>query len=366
MKIMISLVLSLMTSSAWAGGVKWGGVSGGGGGGTTNPAPVSAGYIAQMIPKYGVILRVWLQTREVSYFRNYGQAEPKEEAILKAIFESDQSIYEALKEITVTLKMSDSCYDLNGKPSDGSYDPNSPLSICISLFSLANKLKIYDVDLESTGLLAHEFAHAVGASEEQATGLQRLLLRDLLKRDLPDISVQAELVGLIVKEDLFPNGFESLQEMMDLGLGITLENVRDYADGELSTIVQMTSRPMGPYEDEYVNNSWKTLAMTQNSRVDAISDFVCVTDPAVSKSEQAECKSRADKIFGSELEISAREYEIRAGNDDPGIAFDRVRLKRPVDAASLRSEWLEMKKCFEGVKQALMDLSEVQIKTVKK
>lgn len=352
MKLQIFLVLCVcwMSSLTYAGGV-----SGGGGGGTTNPEPVSAYYIRNMIPKYGVILRVWLQTREASYFNNYGQGKPKEEAILKAVFESDRDIYEALRDIIVHLKMEDSCYDSDGKPSDGSYDPTSPLYICMSPYSMATKLNIYDVDKESTGLLAHEFAHAVGANEEQAVGLQKLLLRDLLNRDFPEMYSNAEIASW--DEELFPTALESLNTMMQRGIYVGVEELNHFIYEDLRNLDELTGGHGGINEDEYLSYYFDSLLKAQNSRIELIATYLCTVDESQSQHERADCKRYLDKVFAGKSAVTVREFEIYKGGDDPGVIFDQYLIQKIGDAEELQAEWNQLKDSLEQLQVELRQVA---------
>ena len=68
------------------------------------------------------------------------------------------------------------CFDGDGNPTDGSVHLPWPNEICISRGTLGQKLKASDAVAQTTALVAHEYFHLIGLSEQQATALQEKVL----------------------------------------------------------------------------------------------------------------------------------------------------------------------------------------------
>jgi hypothetical protein len=353
LKLIIGLCITAMNSLAWAGGV-----SGGGGGGTTNPDPTSTTRIAATLAKNGVILRLWLNKEEAEYFYSGESQKSAERDLLKVFFGSDRDVYSAIVLATVHMKMHESCFDLDGKPTDGSFDPAHPNDICISPFSMAPKLNEYNVDKESVGLLVHEFAHMMGANEKQAIGLQKMALKSLIFRDIPEMYSKAQLAAWD-SEGVFSSAISSVLDLIDRNGYIAYDAVGQLIDGALPELDRLVKTAPDVNQDYFLNHYGMSVLDAQRARLDLISSFVCTTDDTLPAEQRSRCKSYLENVFSEEPQITARQWEIRFGSGDPGPIYDGIVFMRIRDTEGLQSELMQLKQSFEMLQLQLQEVSRI-------
>lgn len=171
MKKLIMTVFSFLWAISAIGA---GGISSGGGG--TIPG--------KALNPYNVV-RVMMQSKRdlrltlnyMSYLYDPGSAH--NQPYKSKIFDGPITIMDLVESTNIEMRDSDSCYDANNKPVDGSIYANSPNAICISAFSTAPKLIKERARKEIIALIAHELGHLLGLDEEEARSLQQDILTHL-------------------------------------------------------------------------------------------------------------------------------------------------------------------------------------------
>jgi hypothetical protein len=358
LKILATLSLIVTSSLAWAGGV-----SGGGGGGTTEPEPIEASSIVSFVEDGAeMLLRVWLQTREVRYFDQRGLDSDLERDVLKIFFESEQNIFSVLDLTTVHLKMKESCYDTSGLPSDGSVNPELPNQICLSPFLMAPKLNRYNGSKETLGLLVHELAHLMGADEQQAYRLQKMALQDFFGRDLRQMDDEVA-TSIWDSEDLLSRIFEELQTLID-NKRIPLQAELRKIERRLYDLDKLLARDRGLNADEYLRNYWKASLYVQDHRIGSMLDFACVADLSIPAEGRAYCKQTVERVFGQQDQLSMREYYKRwDGETDLGPVYDSFLIRRLDGFDDFRSDLETIKKGLQDIQNSYSDLLTKSLKT---
>jgi hypothetical protein len=164
--ITLSAILTLtLTTLANAGSL--GGV-GGGGGGTlpTNPVgPWEVEYIAKE-----TFAKLFLR---LFYNQLEGGALSSEPAVHEKLFGGKETIHHAIKKTGIYIADKTPCYDAYGNPKDGSIHSPVPNTICISSFTISQKIPKSEAFPQIFSLIAHEYSHLVGATEDEADSIQR-------------------------------------------------------------------------------------------------------------------------------------------------------------------------------------------------
>lgn len=165
--VFLGLTLAL-TSTANAGGV------GGGGGGTLPIDPVTAEEVHSVAIEGSGLLRL--------IFKGIEARKPvAEPAIYQKLFGGEATIYDKIGQTGIYVATTTPCYDTDGNPNDGSIVAPEPNKICISSFSITQKLPESEAFPQIFALIVHEYSHLVGCTEAEADAIQLYAARALKK-----------------------------------------------------------------------------------------------------------------------------------------------------------------------------------------
>lgn len=162
----------LGASSAWAGLVGHGGVTGGGGNSRTSGFLSIEEVSAYIIKSKTDVL---LASRLVGHL--YLGHQDKFPASFAKVFGQPEIIETALDQLKIRIKTGGPCYGSDGSFNDGWFDPAVPNEICISAQSLASKVPASEVKSQTMALILHEVSHSLGLNEADATALQDMMLK---------------------------------------------------------------------------------------------------------------------------------------------------------------------------------------------
>ena len=154
------LLAALLNSSALAGNVR-GGISGGGGD-TIILDPAGTEFIKLQLSGARVSL--------LMVFKNAAFLSARKE-----LFQGTNNILEKVKNYSLDIKTDDSCYDFDGTPTDASIN-SKPGTICLSAFTIGQKVSMVTDYPQLLALLAHEYSHLMGYDEDQAVSFQKDIL----------------------------------------------------------------------------------------------------------------------------------------------------------------------------------------------
>lgn len=119
---------------------------------------------------------------KISQFQR-GELSPEDRAAFGKLLESKSSINEASRSAKLDVEDDRPCFDAAQKPVDGSiYDKHHGSiergRICVSSYSIAQKVERHDVRAQSAALLAHELTEVLGFEEDDAVRVQARVLDD--------------------------------------------------------------------------------------------------------------------------------------------------------------------------------------------
>jgi hypothetical protein len=167
-----------------------GGVDGGGGG--TLPAnPESTERIRSFLRNDARReLRFYVLSKQAEYDARVNEG--LNPSWLPILFGQGNKLWDVLENTDIELEMKKPCFDANGVEVDGSVHASKPGAICISAYRIAPKLVRGRGEIETLGLILHEFSHLLGATEEEARKFQKEVVSDL--ENLRERQVQAKTV----------------------------------------------------------------------------------------------------------------------------------------------------------------------------
>lgn len=174
--VLSSLVCSLASAPASAGGV-----SGGGGNLISPTAPTEKQdprEIRNIILGSQHLLKKFINAKYALY--SAGSMDYDSLRLYSVLFaDNDDNLHETMEEIKLDIKLDKPCYDSTGKMFDGSTFNEKRHTVCISAFTIAEKSSKYEVPKQATALIFHEYSELVGLSDEDAITLQKQVLEEL-------------------------------------------------------------------------------------------------------------------------------------------------------------------------------------------
>ena len=186
---LLHLVILALPFSANAG---MGGISGGGG--STVPANPAGSYEIQSI----------LEDARYSAYLFYATA-LRNDTLTNIGVKNLPQVLEVIKTNGIDINTKGPCFDNNGNPNDGSVNSSNPLYICISSKTLGKKLDEINAWAETVALVIHEYAHLVGATEDQAVQVQTKAISELIRNSAYKQSTESEFVDrFITYKSLIP------------------------------------------------------------------------------------------------------------------------------------------------------------------
>jgi hypothetical protein len=175
MKVFFLLLSLLVSSVSFASGTV-----DGGGGGTTPAHPGEIKDVIRAIHSAKENLRLYFRYRQHEIFwssAHFGNVQTAD----RRFFEGPQNLLTILEQVQIEVPTDRPCYDANHVEVDGSMYASSPQMICISAFRIASKVDKLRVEIEVLGLIAHELSHHIGANEDEAVMIQKLVVDTFAK-----------------------------------------------------------------------------------------------------------------------------------------------------------------------------------------
>ena len=135
--------------------------------------------------------------RDMKLFFNTQTDSTPESQIFQVFFQAHPDIFELLQSIEVRDSQDAPCFFEN-TPTDGSY--HSEQGICISSFRLGKALDEVNAYAQIMGLAVHEYAHAIGESEEKAVALQLATMTQLAGASLKAVNHMLKTTNEVLEE----------------------------------------------------------------------------------------------------------------------------------------------------------------------
>lgn len=303
-KIFLFVAVLCLPITGFAGGVS-------GGGGNTKPAnPVTAMDIRIAAEDARAYVLFFFNHEE----RRFASPDPLREKL----FSGSETVTDRILAVPLTLKEAGPCLDPAGKEMDGSAISSFPQAVCISLERLTAKLSQESLRSQLFALVAHEYAHLVGATEEEAERLQLASKSSFLygdyhgiERDYYDLRTTMNFVMPTLRQ--FP------------------ERLADFSWQELHDMLDRDSQEnfMSPYSYNrgfiLWTRSMRELLFAMEARNLLFENATCV----LSGFEDApKCRAFLNKVFQRDSEISYATYMMRLGHrnfkDWPNVKYRRV------------------------------------------
>ena len=182
--LIIFLLLNSISTLAFGPG-------GTGGGSTILADPIDTFSAQDAFMDAKRIIYMHLRAMDYSLRKNPSQIDVELTSVYSKVLYSKPSMFEVLDNFDIYAIYGDLCRDSMENPVDASiFGPHKDSefgkkmgltkdTICVSLKELKNKLTIDSYYNQIIALVAHEFSHLAGASEDEATLIQRHLFRSM-------------------------------------------------------------------------------------------------------------------------------------------------------------------------------------------
>ena len=185
LRLIVAVGVLLSNGASWAGGV-----SDGGGNLVDEPA-AGPESVASVIQHSRKDLRLYIRALKLRF--DSTTATPMD---MKMFGDPSYDLTQVIEDIPVEIRADRAC-EFEGLPVDGSAKTGEgPKNICISTQRIGAKLVSERVYVETLALMLHEYSHILGATESEATQLQRRALRDLRSSSM----ALTDHVGMTVRD----------------------------------------------------------------------------------------------------------------------------------------------------------------------
>lgn len=314
MKNFILMMWSLLVlQPAFAGGVS-------GGGGNSKPLhPVTAAQVKRAIYDGRRYVTGILNHFEDGRHRDRRWWE--RESLAAKLFDGQEQIMDWSLKFPVEINETGPCLDPEGKEVDGSAQVNPP-SVCMSVPRLVEKLSRESLRGEVLGLLAHEFSHLVGATEEEADYLQNEVIERTFWANFQGFDESVRTFNLYALKKLeFASGSEPLPASPE-------QWKKFYVDLDWFTRFYNSGWGGRDSQMEFGGRRFWFFSGQVFSREMFLRSATC----ELAQLKGAEkCKEWMDRIFQNDLEISDYTFHQRLGREPgapderPGVVYRRVR-----------------------------------------
>lgn len=266
-----------------------GGISAGGGGTLpTNP-----------IPQYRVTELVGGAKRLLRLYYNYSRHFRDQPLTSnEKYFYGENNLSTQLEKTDIEILENKACLNKFGKEVDASIYASRPNTICISAFNIAPKIIEETAGKEISALLTHELSHFLGASEEEATDLQKWTLIRLKALSSNDIDkLEEKMWNLTMENTIRFNQQKFIEESINAN---DLQKTRTELNGLLDQLRDYSKELDGqPFKFiDYSINQYEDII---KSKIILAIDFINSTDP--NNPDQAWAKKDYDLCFSGKTEL---------------------------------------------------------------
>lgn len=327
-----SFLVAIYLNYAYAGAVS------GGGGDVVVRQNIKISDIGQVIASdAGAVTLFWLNAKKSS-FLNLSQTEQNESIFFK-LFVSNKDIFEVVRQLQIEVRTDEPCYDQDGQPHDGSIYARRVGVICISGLNLTSKLNNHNFREETIALIIHELSHHFGTTEEEADKIQLLAANELSQ-----VAIERAVAKSWMDQYFFDRTKIIINQLIS-----NPEKWLSYK--KIEEVLSLQSRFLGDfsvfgqrYNDfifNYVSSELWSLFNVGPIGLVNIRDYLCITDQSAEVSIRRHCQENLERIFQSDLQITAKQYFERNSRGIPrrlNHSYEQVTLKRVSSQDDIMSE----------------------------
>lgn len=215
------------------------------------------------------------------------------------------SILEKVKTCPIQVQMDKPCYDLNGDPFDGSFNP-ADQTICLSAYTIGKKVTTLTAFSQLLVLAAHEYTHLMGNNEEQAMHFQKAFIYQA--------SLASPEGGGYVSSMFIEAARLTSRTLSDAQLQIEVHQLPIKAYFDLTKILQIEFFPYAGYYFPLDQQTETAQVAGLRMRLLNLNLYACTQselDPQIQKA----CLKKYKSIFGDSQAIDANRFKIAYGDN---------------------------------------------------
>ncbi len=321
MKFIIASLSLLLTLRVYAGGVS------GGGGGTVPADPISAQDLRKIVEEERWELKQFFNAYEIiQKTRGKGNCQ---DSVCEKLFNGEHTIFSVL-DSDINFQESAPCLGPDGEPHDG-YAADQ--SICLSLFSMVQKLDVSEARPQVLALIGHELSHLVALDEKEADQVQKAALKAFWSKREEEMSKRRESVKSGMREAL--EELELSRDMAEKNSEVALYNYEMFVENARYQIINLAEELRGKFSFSFISLS------NYGAEDEAFWRLVWVLDALVSSG-----KTELDNVFSGASELTIKQaYENNAKNNfkvdfrEPFYSYrPEARIYRVTDSKTLVKE----------------------------
>ncbi len=282
------LLMTVSMQTAFAGGVS-GGISGGGGG-TIVPDPAGTEFIKLQLSGARVSLLMFLKNMKV------GKERPE-------LFQGKENILEKIKQYSLKIETDKACLDFDGQPNDGSIN-SDPNTICLSAFTIGQKVSMVTAYPQLLALMAHEYSHLMGYDEKAAVLFQTDVL--YMAKSVSESDGRSIGIHFTMEAQAVWTWLNNAQAEISRNHPEVLYGNMQRAD---NAVLFPSRYPFRALDENEANFVGEIAIRIKNLRLYACSQFE--TTPGA----RDLCSLQYDQLFNNADEISAADFNLRYYGD---------------------------------------------------
>lgn len=318
-----------------------GGINGGGGG--TLPAePITVYEVLKIITEAKKTLNLY-----VKYEMHFDGVYTEE--LSQKLYGGPTTLWDVLQNTNIEIENKKPCYDSKGHAVDGSIHASKPNAICISAYRIAPKLERDRARVEILGLIVHELSHLVGATEFEATHIQKQVTYVLREKTNKDSAHE------------FLTKLDSETVQLESMLSAAETQAATASDGELLKLVEEANSQWTELYKLTTELPFSVLSSKDESRFRRESTQMMVdlwylmSIASENSKERAYWGGQLDKGFNKASQVSLQEFETKMYSfNEP--RDPRLVLLRPKNRAELKEHLDQLSEEFSIFSQAVRNL----------
>ena len=226
-------------------------------------------------------------------------------AAYKDLMEAGNNLIDGIRLQRIYINSFEPCFDFAGNESDASVFPKEGHGLCVSSYRLGKKLSKENARIQLIALLAHEYAHFLGADENQAQAVQKDVFENLLSGS----KIEAERFYLEYKH-LIQSAAWELDKMIKAATSSTgKEKLCDRARVVGDSFLELM-RKSSQNNYSIANSPIKMMIWTTWWHAESIVAGVCVLYPPSSGLDFL--YQHYNKAFGTSTSLSLWEFKMNA------------------------------------------------------
>ena len=256
------------------------------------------------------------------------------------------NIFDALNTTRIEVRNNDYCYDNLGNRKDGSVYSQKQNAICISTYSLKNKLTNTNVEIQTAALVFHELTHLAGTSESEAVALQKDMIQELTS----SVAANVRSRTLQAKNDL-----ARLVEKLSMEKNYLLQSTNGTCQQISSTLDALDRIEYNfhvTHNFNVLNPGFGKYFYSAHVKAYLVKTHLCANDGVISQEDRELEAMRIDYLFEGQNQISTATKKMNYSK----LADKNIKARKISNKNDLNNELEDVSRLLSDVVKSLTNV----------